>query len=80
MRIFTVLILTAILALPLSSYAAKELSGGQAANKALGVHPGKLISVRSKKDKKGRYYLIKILKKDGRVKSVKVNAKTGKVS
>lgn len=79
MKILTVAILALMLSFPISGYAAKELSSGQAASKALEKHPGKLLSVRAKKNNAGRYYLIKILKKDGRVKSVKIDAKTGKI-
>ena len=79
MKLLFAILFATVLVLSPADVHGKELSGGQAANKALSVHPGKLLSVKPKNGKQGRYYVIRILKKDGRVKSVRVDAKTGRV-
>lgn len=73
------LLITALLMCSLPAVAF-EISKSQAANKALVKYPGKLLSTKTVKGKKGKVYLVKILMKDGRVKTVKVNADSGKIS
>lgn len=63
---------TSISLLSVNAYA--EMSASQAASKARGMHGGKVLSVSKVASKNGRNtYKVKLLLKDGRVKTVTVS-------
>lgn len=59
--------------------AAEQVSKQDAVAIALRNTPGKVLSVKTDKGQQGKIYYIKLLMKDGRVKTIKVDAETGRV-
>ncbi len=59
---------------------AARLSPRDAASKVKKSHGGKILSVKATKAKNGTAYKVKILTKEGVVKTVAVDAASGKVS
>jgi uncharacterized membrane protein YkoI len=56
-----------------------DVSKSDAVSHVLRKYPGKLLSAKTEQGKRGKYYAIKLIMKDGRVKSVNVDASTGKI-
>ena len=62
-----------------SSYAEAALTIQQAVKKVLASHNGKVLKTAKTTIKNQKYYRIRLLTKDGRVLTFRVNAKSGKI-
>ena len=58
---------------------AKELSKSQAVSKVMKRYPGKLIYAKVSNKKQGKQYKIRIIMKTGKVKNIRVDAKSGRI-
>ncbi len=75
---FTYLLLSAyLLASSIPAYA--DIAAGRAGTLAKQKHGGKVINVKSSRQGERTIYRVKLLQKSGRIQSIPVDAKSGKV-